>query len=322
MPGLTWSVNGKSRVDCVATMFRCVVAELFSLGGGHALSGALTRAFAWTAAVVVTVVLCLFTPLAVWLCVGVRLASIVEAGRRGRRGPAGGRWHWKPMLAFVVVSFGFLAVTRETALEAFKIPSAAMSPTLQIGDYVVGDKLSLKWKAPARGEVVVYEVDGVAFVGRVVGIGGDEVAVRSDVVYLNGAAVPQRPFGEVSYFQADESGETPTIEKASAVWEELGGHRYRVITGGGAQSNFPHEEGGCQLAGGPPDFGSVALQPGPDETSCRVPAGTVFIVRDFRSNSIDSRHRGAIPVTSVRARVVGVWMSKNGGMFSRVGATD
>ena len=33
-------------------MFRCILAEIFSLGGGHALTGALPRAAAWTGAVV------------------------------------------------------------------------------------------------------------------------------------------------------------------------------------------------------------------------------------------------------------------------------
>src|SRR5689334_24693785 len=165
-------------------MFRCIVAEIFSLGGGHALSGSVPRAAAWTAAVVVSVLLALWTPWAVWLCVLIRLASIVEAGRRGRRGPVDGKWHWKPMVVFLVLSYGFLGVARATVIEAFNIPSAGMSPTLAQDDKVISDKLSLRWRAPSRGEVVVYRVGSRDYIGRIVAVGGDEIAVHSGEIQL------------------------------------------------------------------------------------------------------------------------------------------
>lgn len=303
-------------------MFRCVLAEIFSLGGGHALSGGLTRAVAWMAAVVVAVALCLWTPWAVLLVAIVRVASIVEAGRHGKRGPAGGRWQWKLMFAFLFISYGFLAVTRVTALEAFKIPSEGMAPTLQIGDYVIGNKLSLYGSEPARGEVVVYRVDGVDFIGRVVAVGGDDVAVRGGALYLNGAAVPQRPIGDIEYVTADETLRRVTTMKAPAAVEELGGHRYRVLPGEGGYTDFPSEESGCRSSSVAPRFLGAALEPGRDASSCRVPKGTVFILGDNRGSSHDSRFRGAFPAASVRARVVGVWMSRHGGWFSRVGAIE
>lgn len=298
-------------------MFRCVLAEIFSLGGGHALSGGLTRAVAWTAAVVVSVVLCLWIPLAAWLCAAVRLASIVEAGRHGRRGPVGGRWHWKPMLVFVVLSYGFLGATRTMALEAFKIPSSAMSPTFVPGDLVMGDKISLRWREPSRGEVVVFRAGPVDFIGRIVAVGGDEVAVRGGVVHLNGTTTQLRLVGEGEYIVADdEVGKSVIRERTTAVIETIGGHEYRVLLTSGIADpsrDFPSEEHGCAVdARTRGEELTVPLEPGRDASSCRLPAGTLFILGDNRGNSYDSRARGAVPVSAVRARVVGIVFSRRG----------
>ena len=64
-------------------MFRCIVTEVFSLGGGHALRGDYSRAAAWAGAVVVCVALALWTPWAVLLMTPLRIASIIDAGRAG-----------------------------------------------------------------------------------------------------------------------------------------------------------------------------------------------------------------------------------------------
>ena len=94
---------------------------------------------------------------------------------------------------------------RAFVVEAFKIPSASMIPTMQIGDFIFVNKLVygvrvpytrtklFDVRGPQRGEVVVFmnpctpERD---FIKRAVAIGGDTVEVRCSVVYVNGLAVP------------------------------------------------------------------------------------------------------------------------------------
>ena len=87
-------------------------------------------------------------------------------------------------VAFVLV-FGFV---RPFVLEAFRIPSESMVPTLLVGDRVFVNKFIYRFTEPERGDVVVFEsVNGGEedLIKRVVGVAGDEVEVRGGVLSVN-----------------------------------------------------------------------------------------------------------------------------------------
>jgi signal peptidase I len=94
---------------------------------------------------------------------------------------------------------------RAFVIEAFKIPSSSMYPTLEIGDHIFVNKfiygIRIPWtrtkffelRGPQRGEVIVfiYPCDPDRdYIKRVVALAGDTVEVRCNVVYVNGVAVP------------------------------------------------------------------------------------------------------------------------------------
>ena len=90
---------------------------------------------------------------------------------------------------------------RAVVLEAFKIPSSSMYPTLEIGDHIFVNKfiygVRIPWtttkffqfRGPDRGEVIVfiYPCDPDRdYIKRVIALAGDTVEVRCNIVFVNG----------------------------------------------------------------------------------------------------------------------------------------
>src|SRR5687767_11591327 len=79
------------------------------------------------------------------------------------------------------------------------VPSGSMNPTIVEGDRIFVNKLAygLKvpfttwhlahWSAPARGDIIVFysPLDGTRLVKRVVGLPGDEIAMRDNTLFIN-----------------------------------------------------------------------------------------------------------------------------------------
>jgi signal peptidase I len=109
-------------------------------------------------------------------------------------------------------------ILRTFFIQAYKIPSGSMEPTLLIGDHIIVNKLDYGFRLPdsffgltpfsseipygkylfpiepvRRGDVVVFvfpEDRTKDFIKRVVAIPGDTVEVRAGMLYLNGERAP------------------------------------------------------------------------------------------------------------------------------------
>ncbi|MBN9419488.1 signal peptidase I [bacterium SCN 62-11] len=74
-------------------------------------------------------------------------------------------------------------------VHSYSIPSGSMIPTLNIGDYMVTNRLGF---SPKRGDIVVfsppeaYHGNKEDLVKRIVAVGGDVVEVRQGALWLNG----------------------------------------------------------------------------------------------------------------------------------------
>ena len=110
------------------------------------------------------------------------------------------------LVSFVLV-FGFV---RPFVVEAFWIPSASMVPTLKYGDRVLVNKFIYRFTEPQRGDIIVFksvEGDDQDLIKRVVGVPGDEIAVRGGKLFVNGE--PQKePYVNKKY--PDRSFYAPT----------------------------------------------------------------------------------------------------------------
>jgi signal peptidase I len=110
------------------------------------------------------------------------------------------------LVSFVLV-FGFV---RPFVVEAFWIPSASMVPTLKYGDRVLVNKFIYRFTEPQRGDIIVFksvEGDGQDLIKRVVGVPGDEIAVRGGKLFVNGET-QKEPYVNKKY--PDRSFYAPT----------------------------------------------------------------------------------------------------------------
>jgi signal peptidase I len=99
-------------------------------------------------------------------------------------------------LAVLLGLSGAVAVGVQIMFDAYKVPSGSMMPTLEPGDRVLA--WSVGGRDPQRGDIVIFEppasVGAQVFsgvVGRVVGVGGDRIAVANGRLTLNGQVVDE-----------------------------------------------------------------------------------------------------------------------------------
>ena len=169
-------------------------------------------------------------------------------------------------------------VLRIVLFQPFTIPSASMEPNLYEGDYIVVSKWSYGYSKhaipfsppvfkgrilanePERGDIVVFKLprdNKTDYIKRLIGLPGDRVQMINNVLYLNGAVVPDVV---LSSDNVDEIGRS-VIQFNETL---PGGKTFK------AQEFGP----GNQL----------------DNTAeFSVPAGYYFMIGDNRDNSLDSR---------------------------------
>jgi signal peptidase I len=188
---------------------------------------------------------------------------------------------------------------RAFVVEAFKIPSGSMIPTLKVGDHIFVTKVlyglrvpftRVKFfaRSPDRGDVIVFIFPKDAskdFIKRIVAVAGDEIEVRRNVVYINGKRLPQRKLDVPCRYrdQDGDTGERGEIRTCVAYDEQNGDRHYRVIH----------------------DVPSLSL----DYPKTKVPPGHVFVMGDNRDNSHDSRAWGAVPYENIKGKAMVIWWS-------------
>ena len=91
--------------------------------------------------------------------------------------------------------------SRTFVVQAFKIPSGSMLPTLMIGDHLLvnkfiygirvpfSGKVLVPLKDPQSGDIIVFKFPkdrSIDYIKRVVGVPGDEIEIKNKKLYLNG----------------------------------------------------------------------------------------------------------------------------------------
>jgi signal peptidase I len=212
---------------------------------------------------------------------------------------------------------------RVFVVEAFKIPSGSMIPTLQVGDHIFVNKFSygpqipfakkrlFTRMPPARGDVMVFafpEKPEQDFIKRVIAVPGDELRAKNGHPILNGWTVPSCSVGTYRYtdYPRDNAGQVigpATPHEGELFVEYLGEESYLTL--------YDHAQGGMGETQGP----------------YTVKPGEVWVMGDNRHNSHDSRmwfggQGGGVPFDNIRGRALFVWLSTDDGRvdWTRIGA--
>jgi signal peptidase I len=195
--------------------------------------------------------------------------------------------HWwrkeiRPLLILGLVVFSI----RSSFADWNDVPTGSMKPTILEGDRIFINKLAYdlkvpfttwhiaEWSNPQRGDIVVFYSphDGQRLVKRVVGLPGDSVELRNNVLILNGQVVEYEPIA------TELLRDVASADRSSHVFatEQLPGRTHSVA--------------GYPSARALRDFGPI-----------KVPEGQFFMMGDNRDDSFDSRYWGPVE----RKRIVG-----------------
>lgn len=94
----------------------------------------------------------------------------------------------------IVIAVLLAALIRIFILAPFYIPSGSMVPTLLEGDRIIVSKITYRIWAPQRGDIVVFKYPrdpSRDYVKRLIGLGGETVALKNNRLYINGQVVPE-----------------------------------------------------------------------------------------------------------------------------------
>src|SRR3972149_10193006 len=103
----------------------------------------------------------------------------------------------------IIIAVLLALLIRTFVVQASTIPSGSMIPTLLVGDYILVNKFIYRFKEPLRGDVIVFKYpwdEKRDFIKRVIGMGGEEVGIKGQTVFVNG-----RPLDDLHAYFSDSS---------------------------------------------------------------------------------------------------------------------
>lgn len=250
----------------------------------------------------------------------VEAGDVVEAGEKmeevqqyvATHLPDNGKGAWREYFESIALAVLCALLLRGFVVEAFKIPTGSMIPTLLVGDHLFVNKFVygirvpftkkylVEFSKPEKGEVVVFSFPAASarahiakqpasrrncidqgslksekdFIKRIIGVEGDTVEVRDNQLFVNN--VPT----ERTFLRKEATGEFLYPHEMHEQ-ETLNGYRYTI-----------------HFKGSDENFGPITVEP-----------GHFFVMGDNRDQSSDSRCWGQVPVENIKGRAMIIWWS-------------
>ncbi|MFP4106794.1 MAG: signal peptidase I [Phycisphaerae bacterium] len=200
-------------------------------------------------------------------------------------------WDWsRPVLIILLIGMAF----RSSIADWNDVPTGSMKPAIIEGDRIFVNKLAYglcapytdwslaEWSSPSRGDVVVFFNPRTQqrMVKRVIGLPGDTVEMKCNVVYINGKPADYRVLKQAEVHDADVL---------------LGGRRIFAEETFDGSSHIVMRTPGLSSKR---SFKPVSL--GPED---------YFLLGDNRDNSSDSRYFGPVHKSLIRGKAVQIIFS-------------
>ena len=185
----------------------------------------------------------------------------------------------------LVVFIVLMSVFRSAVADWYTVPTGSMQPTIKEGDRIVVNKMAYDLRVPfsqtsivrtgepERGEIVVFESDAAQnrLIKRVIGLPGDEVSLKNEVLFINGEKLNY----DVTTQDNNQLFANEIINGFS--------HKIRIEKNDNEQfSNF---------------------------STVKVPADHYLVMGDNRRNSADSRAYGFVPRSELKGKATNVAFS-------------
>ena len=204
----------------------------------------------------------------------------------------------------IIIAILLALFIRTFIIQAFKIPSGSMKPTLLVGDHLLVnkfiygiripflDKYLIQFKKPERGDVVVFKFpkdESLDFIKRVIGVEGDTIQIKDKQLYVNNKKVKEQLLDEKIKNQLFGKYNDDEITNADA-YEETIGNRKHIILYQPALEKLEKNKND--------NFGPVT-----------VPADSIFVMGDNRDNSEDSRYWGYVKLEKIKGEALIIYWS-------------
>ena len=204
----------------------------------------------------------------------------------------------------IIIAILLALFIRTFIIQAFKIPSGSMKPTLLVGDHLlvnkfiygiripIIDKFLIQFKEPERGDVVVFKWpkdESLDFIKRVIGVEGDTIQIKDKQLYVNNKKVKEQLLDEKVKNQLFGKYNDDEITNADA-YEETIGNRKHIILYQPALEKLEKNKND--------NFGPVT-----------VPADSIFVMGDNRDNSEDSRYWGYVKLEKIKGEALIIYWS-------------
>lgn len=219
------------------------------------------------------------------------------------------------------LAVGVALVIRAFIIEAFKIPTGSMIPTLMVDDHIFVNKFKyglripythtdlVDFDEPKRGDVAVFEFPGEGddkgkdFIKRIVAVAGDRIRLADNRLLVNGEVVPtvveeeDIPCGDSTLGICRCVRQKETVDGQSYLTQHLVESPQHGIAGCKNNPEWPSDNslqfGGRETNGDYPDV--------------RIPEDHVMAMGDNRDNSSDGRYWGFVPVENIKGKALFIW---------------